>query len=58
MTNSVTLTLAGKQKFPNGGQITIIATPPSGVDSVAHVYLDQNGILAISRGGTGITLVS
>ena len=57
-TNSVTLTLDGKQKFPNGGQITVIATPPSGVDSEDHVFLGQNGILAISRGGTGITLVS
>ena len=56
--NSVTLKLAGNQKFPNGGQITIIAAPPSGVDNTSHVFLAQNGILAISPKGTRITRVS
>jgi hypothetical protein len=57
-TNSVTIKLAGQQKFPKGGQITVIAAAPGGVDNTSHVFLDQNGILAISPKGTGITLVS
>jgi streptogramin lyase len=56
--NSVTLTLAGKQKFPKGGQITLIAAAPAGLDSTSHVFLAQNGILAISPNGTRITFVS
>jgi virginiamycin B lyase len=57
-TNSVILTLAGKQKFPKGGQITVFAAPPGGVDSAIHVFLDHNGILSISPKGTRITLIS
>jgi hypothetical protein len=57
-TNSVTLTLAGKQKFPKGGQIKVIAAPPGGIDNTSHVFLDHNGILSISPNGTRITLVS
>jgi sugar lactone lactonase YvrE len=53
--NSVTLKLAGKQIFPNGGQITIIA---AGVDDTAGVFLAQNGVLAIGKGGKSITFVS
>ena len=56
--NSVTLTLAGRQTFPKGGQITIIAAAPGGVDNTSHVFLVQNGILAISPTGKTITLVS
>ncbi len=56
--NSVTLTLAGKQKFAKGGLITINAAPPGGVDSTSSAFLAQNGILAISPSGKGITLVS
>ena len=56
--NSVTLTLAGKQTFPKGGQITVIATPPGGIDDTSHVFLAHNGILAISSKGKTITQVS
>ena len=55
---SVTLTLAGNQKFPKGGQITIIAAAPGGVDNTSDVFLAQNGVLAISTGGKSITFVS
>ena len=56
--NSVTLKLAGNQKFPKGGQITVIAAPPGGVDNTSHVFLAHNGILTISPAGKRITLVS
>jgi hypothetical protein len=56
--NSVMVSLAGQQKFPKGGQITIIAAAPGGVDSKSHVFLTHNGILAISPTGKRITLVS
>jgi hypothetical protein len=56
--SSVTLALAGKQKFPKGGQITIVAAAPGGVDNTSQVFLAQNGILAISPNGTRITFVS
>jgi hypothetical protein len=56
--NSVTLKLAGLQKFPKGGQLTVIAAPPGGVDDLSHVFLAHNGILSISPTGKGITLVS
>jgi trimeric autotransporter adhesin len=56
--NSVTLKLAGNQKFPKGGQITVIATPPGGVDNTSDVFLAHNGVLAISPAGKRITLMS
>ncbi|MFI5457824.1 MAG: DUF6923 family protein [Isosphaerales bacterium] len=56
--NSVTLKLAGKQTFPKGGQITVIASPPNGVDDTSGVFLSTNGVFTISRGGKAITLVS
>ncbi len=57
-TNSVTLTLAGKQAFAKGGEITIIYTPPTGVSSEAGVPLDSSDAeLTISTKGTGISLL-
>jgi streptogramin lyase len=55
--NSVTLKLAGNQKFPKGGQITVIAAAPSGVDNTSHVFLARNGILSIAAAGKRISLV-
>src|SRR5262249_32208921 len=52
---SATLTLAGKQKFTKGGQITVIA---SGIDNTSGVFLAANGVFTISPGGKGSTLVS
>ena len=40
--NSVTLTIVGKQMFGMGGQITVIATPPSGVSSATDDFLAAN----------------
>ncbi len=40
--NSVTLTIVGKQKFAMGGQITVNATPPSGVSSATGDFLAAN----------------
>ena len=50
--NSVTLSLAGTQKFPKGGQITVFA---GGVDNASGVFMAQNGILPISTGGKSIS---
>jgi hypothetical protein len=55
--NSVTLNLAGTQKFAKGGQITVLSAAPTGVDSAANVFLAGNGILSISAGGKSISLV-
>jgi len=52
--NSVTLKLAGKQKFPKGGQIIVNASPPSGVENTSGVFLAANGTLTISPGGKAI----
>ena len=52
MSSSVTLSLAGKQTFPKGGQITVIA---SGVDSTSHVFMAANGVLTISPNGKTIS---
>ncbi len=38
-TKSVKLTILGNQKFAKGGEITVITTPPNGVDSEAGVAL-------------------
>ncbi len=50
--NSVTLSLLGKQTFPKGGQITVLA---SGVDSAAHVFMTANAVLTISPKGKAIS---
>jgi hypothetical protein len=41
-TNTVTLTIKGKQKFAHGGQISVIASPPDGVASAAGVLLNAS----------------
>ncbi|MFI5456107.1 MAG: Calx-beta domain-containing protein [Isosphaerales bacterium] len=41
-TNSVNLTIIGKQKFAKGGQIRVNASPSSGVSSAGSVLLDAN----------------
>jgi hypothetical protein len=55
--NSVTISLAGKQTFPKGGQIMVNAAAPSGVDDATHVFMAQNGILSIGPTGKSISLV-
>jgi RHS repeat-associated protein len=62
-THSVSLILTGKQAFAQGGQITVIATPPDGVSGDTGVLLDggdsgvagDNGVFTIQKGGKGIT---
>jgi len=41
-TDTVTLTIKGKRKFANGGQIAVIASPPDGVASGAGVFLNAS----------------
>ena len=52
--DSVTLTIKGKQPFAKGGQIKVISSPPNGVSSEAGVLLDISDtvftILAKARG--------
>jgi hypothetical protein len=38
----VNLRLSSRQKFAQGGRITVIAAPPKGVSSAAGVLLDAN----------------
>jgi hypothetical protein len=42
--NSITLTPAGKQTFPKGGQIVLSANPTSGIRSIYGVPLDGNNV--------------
>ena len=56
--------LTGKQAFKYGGQITLVAAPPSGISSAAGGFLDgnytgtggDNAVYNISAGGRSITL--
>ena len=58
-TNSVTLTIEGKQAFAKGGQITVIYAPPNGVSSAANVALDAGDReLTIAPNAKGISLGS
>jgi streptogramin lyase len=56
-TNTVSLTIRGKQKFPKGGQITVIGLPPSGVRDTSGEFLDggSNAVFTISPKAKGIT---
>jgi hypothetical protein len=52
---SVTLMIAGNQKFPKGGQITVIVSGPDGVSSTAGVLLDTTDtVFTILANATGI----
>ncbi len=53
--NSVTVTLAGKQTFPKGGKITVFA---AAVDDTSNVFLAQNGVWSIGAGGKRISQLS
>ena len=50
--NSVTLSLAGKQTFPKGGEIKVFH---NGVDDTSGVFLAQDAILTISPKGKSIS---
>jgi hypothetical protein len=53
--NSVRLLLAGRQTFPKGGQITLIA---SGIESNGGAFLASNAVFIVSAKGTAISRVS
>ena len=42
-THSVSLVLSVTQAFAQGGKITVVAAPPSGIDDVSGVFLDGDG---------------
>jgi hypothetical protein len=58
----VSLLLSGHEAFAKGGQITVVASPPSGVSSASGVLLDgndrgtagDNGVFTILPKATGI----
>lgn len=54
-TDSVTVSLNGKQTFPQGGQITVSASSPAGIASSSHVFLIHDETLAIAPKGKRIT---
>lgn len=63
VTHAVSLLLAGKQAFAQGGQITVIASPPGGVSDASGLLLDgnhegsagDNGVFTILPKARGIT---
>jgi hypothetical protein len=52
-TDSVSLLLKGTQAFADGGQITVVGTPPGGVSSALGVLLDGN-----DKGAAGVNRCS
>ncbi len=55
--NSVTLTIVGKNPFTKGGQLTIVAAPPNGVISQAGAFLSSSfTFFRISANAKNITL--
>jgi hypothetical protein len=54
-TDSVDLTLIGKQTFPTGGQLTIVGGPSGGVTGASGAPLGGTTVFAISAKGRTIT---
>jgi FG-GAP-like repeat/PKD domain len=52
--DSVTLTLASKQTFPTGGQITVLGGPSGGVTGSSGAALTGNTTFTISKDGNNI----
>jgi hypothetical protein len=53
--NAVTLTIKGKQKFQQGGQLAIVTSTPDGVASAAGVFLNSDqSAFTILPGAKGI----
>jgi hypothetical protein len=55
--DTVLLTLSGNQAFAKGGQITIVAAPPSGLESAAGVFLVGVTQFTVSPGARSVTPV-
>jgi len=53
--DSVTLTFAGKQTFPTGGQITVVSGPKGGVTGASGAALTGNTMFTISSVGRNIS---
>ncbi len=53
--DSVTLTFAGNQTFPSGGQITVVGGPSGGVTGASGAALVGKRVFTISRGGRNLT---
>ncbi len=57
LTDTVTLTVVGKNPFTKGGQLTIVTSPPNGVSSQAGVSLNSSDtFFRISANAKNITL--
>ena len=52
--DSVTLTLAGKQAFPTGGQLTVLGGSSGGIRGPSGAPLGGNTVFTISKGGKKI----
>jgi streptogramin lyase len=52
--DAVQLLLNGKQTFPKGGQVTVMASPPGGVESAAGVFLAAPTLFVILPNARGI----
>ena len=54
-TDTVDLTLIGKQAFPTGGQLTVVGIPPNGISGASGAPLGGNIVFTISKKGSTIT---
>jgi hypothetical protein len=53
--DAVNLTLIGTQAFPSGGKLTVLGTPPNGVNGASGAPLGGATVFAISKNGKTIT---
>jgi hypothetical protein len=53
---SVSLTLSSTQKFANGGQIILKATPTGGLESSFNIPLNKGNNLTYSISGRGMVI--
>ncbi len=54
-TDTVDLTLIGKQTFPTGGQLTVVNRSPGGVEGATGAFLSGSTVFAIAKKGKTIT---
>ena len=53
---SVSLMFTSPQTFTNGGQITVVSGPTSGVTDITGAFISGQKLLTISQGGKSIVL--
>ena len=51
VSDSVSLEFTGKETFKTGGELTVEASPPSGIESVSGAFMRANAVFTISKGG-------